>query len=60
MIFWRGLIKWVYLGFGTQLAFVSERDGNSEIYIVNVDGTGLTRLTDDPAEDLHPAWSPPG
>jgi len=29
----------------SMLAFVSERDGNSEIYVVNVDGTGLVRLT---------------
>jgi WD40 repeat protein len=37
----------------TQLAFV--RDGR--IYKVNADGTGLTRLTDGPA-DGSPAWSP--
>ena len=44
----------------TTLAFVSERDGNSEIYVVNVDGTGLLRLTDDPGLDVDPAWSPDG
>jgi TolB protein len=42
------------------LAFVSERDGNSEIYIMNVDGTGLLRLTDNEARDVDPAWSPDG
>ena len=42
------------------LAFVSERDGNSEIYVINVDGTGLMRLTDNIAHDLEPAWSPDG
>lgn len=42
------------------LAFVSERDGNSEIYVVNVDGTGLRRLTNDAAQDVDPAWSPDG
>lgn len=42
------------------LAFVSERDGNSEIYVVNVDGTGLLRLTHDPGLDVDPAWSPDG
>ncbi|HEX3183269.1 MAG TPA: hypothetical protein VHQ94_00660, partial [Pyrinomonadaceae bacterium] len=31
-----------------------------EIYIVNVDGTGLTRLTNDNFEDIHPQWSPDG
>lgn len=44
----------------SMLAFVSERDGNSEIYVVNVDGTGLERLTNDPGRDEDPAWSPDG
>jgi TolB protein len=43
-----------------KLAFVSERDGNSEIYVVNVDGTGLQRLTHDAAQNVDPAWSPDG
>jgi TolB protein len=43
-----------------KLAFVSERDGNSEIYAINLDGTGLVRLTDDVAADVDPAWSPDG
>jgi TolB protein len=33
---------------------------NSEIYTVNPDGTGVVRLTNDPADDLTPAWSPDG
>jgi TolB protein len=43
-----------------RIAFVSTRDGNEEIYTVNPDGTGLTRLTNDPADDRSPAWSPDG
>ncbi len=27
---------------------------------MNADGTGQTRLTDDPAEDRNPSWSPDG
>src|SRR5213083_3084647 len=42
------------------IAFVSNRDGNNEIYVMNADGTGLTRLTNDPASDVYPAWSPDG
>lgn len=42
------------------IAFVSSRDGNREIYTVNPDGTNLTRLTNDPAVDEEPAWSPDG
>ncbi len=43
-----------------RIAFVSTRDGNSHIYLMNPDGSGLTRLTDDPGSDLFPAWSPDG
>ncbi len=45
---------------GTQLAFNSNRDGNIEIYIVNVDGTGTRRLTNHPGIDTSPTWSPLG
>jgi hypothetical protein len=45
---------------GTKLAFASERDGNREIYVMNVDGSSHKRLTTDPATDSDPAWSPDG
>lgn len=45
---------------GTRLAFTSNRDGNPEIYIMNVDGSGLRRLTNHPAIDTTPTWSPAG
>ena len=43
-----------------QIAFVSNRDGNNEIYRMNADGSGVTRLTTSPADDQCPAWSPDG
>jgi Tol biopolymer transport system component len=33
---------------------------NGDIYVVNADGYGNTRLTRDPAEEYDPAWSPDG
>jgi Tol biopolymer transport system component len=51
---------------GTRLLFLSERDGNLDVYVMAVDpltgagGSGETRLTTDPALDLYPAWSPAG
>lgn len=45
---------------GKQIAFMSRREGNWEIYVINADGTGLQRLTNDPAEDGLPTWSPDG
>jgi Tol biopolymer transport system component len=45
---------------GGIIAFVTSRDGNAEIYTIHADGTNLTRLTNDPASDVNPAWSPDG
>jgi len=42
------------------LAFVSQADGNNEIYVIKANGTGLTRLTNNPAMDNDPAWSADG
>jgi endonuclease YncB( thermonuclease family) len=46
--------------YGSRIAFMSDRDGNWEIYLVNLDGSGLRRLTDSPANDGLPAWAPDG
>lgn len=43
-----------------RIAFVSERDGNAEIYVMNADGSGVARLTNDPAPDYMATWSPDG
>ena len=45
---------------GSKIAFRSGIDGNWEIYVMNSDGTGLTRLTNNFAGDVWPAWSPNG
>jgi Tol biopolymer transport system component len=45
---------------GSRIAFTSNRDGNSEIYLMNPDGSDVVRLTDNPASDKEPAWSPDG
>ncbi len=45
---------------GRQIAFMSRRDGNWNIYLVRSDGKGLKQLTDDPANDGLPTWSPDG
>lgn len=55
---------------GARIAFESARDdpnpGNCganclyHLYVMNADGSGVTRLTDGPANDLFPTWSPDG
>ena len=45
---------------GSRIAFISGRDSEYEIYVMNADGTGKTNLTNNPAHDDDPAWSPDG
>ena len=45
---------------GNRVALMSARDGNWEVYVVNGDGSQLTRLTDNSADDGLPTWSPDG
>ena len=45
---------------GARIAFISDRDGNQELYVMNADGSNLTRLTETELEETAPAWSPGG
>jgi Tol biopolymer transport system component len=45
---------------GRRLAFTSTRDGNEEIYVLDVETGVQIRLTADPATDRDAAWSPDG
>ena len=39
-----------------QIAFVSDRDGNAEIYVMNTDGKNQRNLTNHQSDDQEPAW----
>jgi len=45
---------------GKKIVFASDRDGTFHIFAVNVDGSGLVKLTSEAAGDLSPRWSPDG
>jgi|GEM_PF-1585933 hypothetical protein len=45
---------------GRRLAFVSFRDNNWEIYVMNDDGTNPVNITNHPGADKNPSWSPDG
>ena len=46
---------------GTRLAFSSDVDGVSSIYIADVDGSHVRRITDGGGDgDVEPSWSPDG
>jgi TolB protein len=46
--------------FTSKIAFVSNRDGNDEIYLMDYDGANQTRLTYNKIKDYMPALSPDG
>ena len=43
-----------------QIVFMSHRDGNPEIYVMDADGGNPRRLTDNRGWDFAPSWSPDG
>ncbi len=44
----------------TRIAFSTNRDGQFELYLMDADGRGQLRLTQDPGADGEPAWLPDG
>ena len=59
------LIQMQIAGYGyaagrPKIVFSSTRDGNSEIYVMEIDGSNQVRLTDNSADDVDPSWSPDG
>ena len=45
---------------GRQIAYSADVGSNRDVYVVNADGSGAARLTNDPAFDAGPAWAPDG
>ena len=43
-----------------KILFVSDLDGDNDIYIMGTDGTEVTQLIDTPASETAPSWSPDG
>lgn len=50
--------KGVWSPDGSRILFESNRDGDFDLYVIYVDGTGLDQVTDDPGRDGDAAWSP--
>lgn len=45
---------------GRHVAFISTRDGQTDLYVIDADGRATTRLTTSAAEESRPAWSADG
>ena len=43
-----------------RIAFVTDRDGNQEIYVMDASGLNEVNLSHNPAADYAPEWSPDG
>ena len=41
---------------GSKIVYASNRDGSMQIYVINSDGTNVTRLTYSGANDDCPRW----
>ncbi len=42
------------------ITFESDRDGNTEVYIMEPNGRNQVNLTQNPGDDFDPVWSPDG
>jgi Tol biopolymer transport system component len=60
MLITPGTARPAFPGTNGRIAFATDRDGNFEIYTMNADGSGQTRLTTATGDDLYPVWSADG
>ncbi|MCA1692084.1 MAG: hypothetical protein LC733_07770 [Actinobacteria bacterium] len=49
-----------FLGTNGKIVFVSDRDGDNEIFTMNPDGTAQTNITNNSFTEFEPAWSADG
>ncbi|HEY5912095.1 MAG TPA: hypothetical protein VJA21_15940 [Verrucomicrobiae bacterium] len=45
---------------GSKIAMILSKDGWTDLYVQNADGSGLKRLTKSPQDESSPCWSPDG
>jgi TolB protein len=45
---------------GKKVVFASSRDGEYDLYVISVDGSGLKRILKSPGLEARPSWSPDG
>jgi TolB protein len=45
---------------GTRVAMILSKGGSPDVYVCNIDGSGLKQLTRTPEDESSPCWSPDG
>lgn len=43
---------------GRYIAFISDRDGNQDVFRMDPDGGNVLQITDTPEAEIHPYWAP--
>ena len=43
-----------------KIVFGASREGNRDLYLMNIDGSEQINITNHPADDIYGAWSPTG
>jgi len=43
-----------------KIAFITDRDSKTQIYVMDADGTSITNITNNYFENASPSWSPDG
>ena len=58
---WTEVFTPVWSPAGDKIVFsIFDNQGNRDICLINSDGSNIERLTNDPADDRYPTWSPDG
>ena len=53
--------RWISMSAdGNKIVFVSEEDGDADIFVINSDGTGIRQLTNNTVYDIYPSISGDG
>jgi Tol biopolymer transport system component len=53
-------LAWPTVASAARIAFVSSRDGDRDVYVMDETGAAFERVTDDPDDDHGPTWRPDG
>ena len=59
LLFWSSLLTINTWG-SRMISFASDKTGNLDIYIIDINGKNLVNLTNHPSDDSSPSWSPDG
>lgn len=57
---WKSMTSPSWSPDGSRIAFAASDGENTDIFVVDADGSNVLQITHDPAMDSYPSWSPDG